>query len=160
MICGGGAWPGRGSTFRPRTQRVLGQLRAEGLRARGPCAYEVRCRLSAVCSAAQTVRDGGRPLPVAGQRAGLPPGRLNTAGSAVPLVPRSAEAVLGMQRRVAPQRRLVPLSQYVFSRSVFLLNVLLDGDPAVYVHTRAEDVNDAAILLQNQADQSHGFARF
>ena len=44
---------------------VLGQLRAEGLRGcepRGPCAYEVRCRLSAVCSAAQTVRDGGRPL--------------------------------------------------------------------------------------------------
>ena len=32
-----------------------------------------------------------------------------------------------------------------------------------HVHTRAEDVNslkDAAILLQNQADQSHGFARF
>ena len=53
---------------------VLGQLRAESLRgckSRCPCAYEVRCRLRAVCSAAQTVRDGGRPLPVAGQGAGL-----------------------------------------------------------------------------------------
>ena len=46
-------------------RRVLGQLRAESLRGcepRGPCAYEVRCRLSAVCSAAQAVRDGGRPV--------------------------------------------------------------------------------------------------
>ena len=66
---------------------VLKQLRAEGLRGcepRGPCAYEVR--LSAVCSAAQTARDGGRPLPVAGQGAGLRVSRqvvLNKAGSAV-----------------------------------------------------------------------------
>ena len=64
--------------------RVLGQLRAESLRGckpRGPC-------LSAVCSAAQAVRDGGRPLPVAGQGAGLGVSRqvvLNKAGSAVPL---------------------------------------------------------------------------
>ena len=98
--------------------RVLGQLRAEGLcgcEPHSPCAYEVRCRLSAVCSAAQTVRDGGRPLPVAGQGAGLGVSRQvvrNKAGSAVRLVPPrqphvlirglcgSAEAVLGMQRRV------------------------------------------------------------
>ena len=62
----------------------------------------------------------------------------------------------------APQRRLVPL---VPTRLLPLcVHSLLDGDPAVvYVDTRAEDVNslkDAAILLQNQADQSHGFARF
>ena len=70
---------------------------------------------STVCSAAQAVRDGGRPLPVAGQGAGLGVSRqvvLNKAGSAVPLVPvrkphilvrgfcGSAEAVLGMQGRV------------------------------------------------------------
>ena len=97
--------------------RVLGQLRVEGLRGckpRGP-PYEVRCRLRAVCSAAQAVRDGGRPLPVAGQGAGLGVSRqvvLNKAGSAVPLVPLrkahvlvrglcgSAEAFLGMQGRV------------------------------------------------------------
>ena len=64
---------------------ILGELRAEGLRGcepRGPCAYEVRCRLSAVCSAAQTVRDGGRPLPVAGQRpaSGSPAGRPQQSG--------------------------------------------------------------------------------
>ena len=51
-------------------------------------------RLRAPCSAAQTVRDGGRPLPVAGQRAGLGVSRqviLNKAGSAVLLViPRSS----------------------------------------------------------------------
>ena len=45
-----------------------------------------------------------------------------------------------------------------------LLDVLLDGDPAVvYVDGRAEDVvflKDAAILLQNHADQRHGLARF
>ena len=68
----------------------------------------------------------------------------------------------------APQRRLVPLVPIrllpLCVHPQVPLNVLLDGDPAVvYVHTRAEDVNflkDAAILLQNQADQSHGFARF
>ena len=68
----------------------------------------------------------------------------------------------------APQRRLVPLVPIrllpLCVHPQVLLNVLLDGDPAVvYVDTRAEDVNslkDAAILLQNQADQSHGFARF
>ena len=65
----------------------------------------------------------------------------------------------------APQRRLVPLVPIPLCvHPQVPLNVLLDGDPAVvYVHTRAEDVNslkDAAILLQNQADQSHGFARF
>ena len=45
-------------------------------------------RSAAVCSAAQAVRDGGRPLPVAGQGAGLGVSRqvvLNKAGSAVPL---------------------------------------------------------------------------
>ena len=79
---------------------VLGQLRAESLRGckpRGPCAYEVRCRLRAVCSAAQAVRDGGRPLPVAGQGAGLGVSRqvvLNKAGSAVPLVPLRQPHVL------------------------------------------------------------------
>ena len=78
--------------------RVPGEVRAEGLRGcepHSPCAYEVRCRLSSVCSAAQTVRDGGRPLPVAGQGAGL--GRqvvLDKAGSAVPLVPPRKAHVL------------------------------------------------------------------
>ena len=37
----------------------------------GSCAHEVRCRLRAVCSAAQTARDGGRALPVVRQRVGL-----------------------------------------------------------------------------------------
>ena len=68
----------------------------------------------------------------------------------------------------APQRRLVPFVPIrllpLCVHPQILLDVLLDGDPAVvYVHTQAEDVNslkDAAILLQNQADQSHGFARF
>ena len=68
----------------------------------------------------------------------------------------------------APQRRLVPLVPIgllpLCVHPQVLLNVLLDGDPAVvYVDTRAEDVNslkDTATLLQNQADQSHGFARF
>ena len=68
----------------------------------------------------------------------------------------------------APQRRLVPLVPIrllpLCVHPQVLLNVLLDGGPAVvYVDTRAEDVNslkDATILLQNQADQSHGFARF
>ena len=97
---------------------VLGQLRAESLRGcepRGPCAYEVRCRLRAVCSAAQAVRDGGRPLPVAGQRAGLGVSRKVVLAEAVSsLVPPrkahvlvrglcgSAEAFLGncLQGRV------------------------------------------------------------
>ena len=68
----------------------------------------------------------------------------------------------------APQRRLVPLVPIgllpLCVHPQVLLDVLLDGDPTVVdVDTRAEDVNslkDAAILLQNQADQSHGFARF
>ena len=67
----------------------------------------------------------------------------------------------------APQRRvpLVPIRLLPLCvHPQVPLNVLLDGDPAVvYVDTRAEDViffKDAAILLQNQADQSHGFARF
>ena len=101
----------------------LGGL-AEGAAALAPTAGEVAGTLAgaaatagAVCSAAQTVRDGGRPLPVAGQGAGLGVSRqvvLNKAGSAVPLVPPrqphvlvrglcgSAEAVLGncLQRRV------------------------------------------------------------
>ena len=111
MICGGGcAWPGRGSTFRRTYLAAPRSL------------YEVRCRLRAVCSAAQTVRDGGRPLPVAGQRAGLGVSRqviLNKAGSAVPLVPPrkahilvrglcgSAEAVL--QRRVLSSKERLPI---------------------------------------------------
>ena len=45
-----------------------------------------------------------------------------------------------------------------------LLDVLLDGDPAVVdVNARAEDVDpfeDASILLQNQTDQCHCLARF
>ena len=77
----------------------------------------MRSAAACVCSAAQTVRDGGRPLPVAGQGAGLGVSCqviLNKAGSAVPLVPPrkahvlvrglcgSAEAFLGncLQRRV------------------------------------------------------------
>ena len=65
----------------------------------------------------------------------------------------------------APQRSLIPIRLLPLCvHPQVLLNVLLDGYPAVvYVDTRAEDVNSfkyAAILLQNQADQSHGFARF
>ena len=81
--------------------RVLGQLRAEGLQGcepHGPSAYEVRWR--AVCSAAQTVRDGGRPLPVAGQGAGLgflpghpqQSGVRRTLGTSCGSRPRDAEA--------------------------------------------------------------------
>ena len=66
----------------------------------------------------------------------------------------------------AAQRRLVPLVPVgllpLGVHPQVPLDVLLDGDPAVvYVDGRAEDVNslkDAAILLQNQADQRHGFA--
>ena len=67
--------------------RVLGQLRAEGLRGckpRGPCTYEVRRRLSAVCSAAQTARDGGRALTVVRQRVGL---RVSSRSSSTKRVP-------------------------------------------------------------------------
>ena len=105
---------------------VLGQLRAEGLRGCEPCcscAYEVRCRLSAVGRAAQTVRDGWRALTVACQGAGLGVSCqvvLDEAGSAVALVPPrqphilvrglggSAEAVLGncLQERVLQRPRV------------------------------------------------------
>ena len=68
----------------------------------------------------------------------------------------------------APQRRLVPvLPVGLLSFGVHpqvLLDILLDGNPAVInVNGWAKDVDSlkhAAILLQNQADQSHGFARF
>ena len=68
----------------------------------------------------------------------------------------------------APQRRLVPLVParlLPFSiHSQVLLDVLLDRNPAVVdVDGRAKDVDpfeDAPVLLQNQADQSHGFPRF
>ena len=66
----------------------------------------------------------------------------------------------------APQRRLVPLVVVgllaLRVHCQVLLDVLLDGDPAVvYVDGRAEDVDflkDATILLQNHADQRHGLA--
>ena len=83
---------------------VLGQLRAESLRgckSRCPCAYEVRCRLRAVCTAAQAVRDGGRPLPVAGQGAGLGVSRqvvLNKAGSSL-VPPRKAHVLVPVALR-------------------------------------------------------------
>ena len=65
----------------------------------------------------------------------------------------------------APQRRLVPLVPIrllpLCVHPQVPLNVLLDGDPAVvYVHEDVNSLKDAATLLQNQADQSHGFARF
>ena len=54
MICGGG--PGPGQHVQAHVlRRILGQLRAEGLRGCKPCgpyAYLVRCRLRAVCSGA------------------------------------------------------------------------------------------------------------
>ena len=65
-----------------------------------------------------------------------------------------------------PQRRLVPL--VVVGPLPFgihpqvLLYVLLDGDPAVVdIDGRTEDIDfleDSAVLLQNHADQRHGFA--
>ena len=66
----------------------------------------------------------------------------------------------------AAQRRLVPLVPVgLFALRVHpqvLLDVLLDGDPAVVdVNAWAEDVDpfeDALILLQNQADQRRGLA--
>ena len=66
------------------------------------------------------------------------------------------------QRRLVP---LVPVRLLPFGvHPQVLLDVLLDGNPAVIdVDGRAKDVDSlkhAAILLQNQADQSHGFARF
>ena len=65
-----------------------------------------------------------------------------------------------------PQRRLVPLvvvGPLPFGvRPQVLLYVLLDGDPAVVdVDGRTEDIDflkDSAVLLQNHADQRHGFA--
>ena len=68
----------------------------------------------------------------------------------------------------APQCRLVPilpvrLLPFGIHPQV-LLDVLLDGNPAVIdADGRAKDVDpfeDAPVLLQNQADQSHGFPRF
>ena len=66
------------------------------------------------------------------------------------------------QRRLVP---LVPVRLLPFGvHPQVLLYVLLDGNPAVIdVDGRAKDVDSlkhAAILLQNQADQSRGFARF
>ena len=65
----------------------------------------------------------------------------------------------------APQRCLVPLIVVglLALRVQFqvLLDVLLDGDPAVVdVHAGAEyiDFLNSAVLLQNHADQRHGFA--
>ena len=50
---------------------VLGELGAEGLHRREPCcscAHKVRCCLRSIGRAAQTARDGGRPLTVVRQR--------------------------------------------------------------------------------------------
>ena len=66
----------------------------------------------------------------------------------------------------APQRCLVPLVVVgLFPLGInpqVLLYVLLDGDPAVVdVDGRTEDIDfleDSAVLLQNHADQRHGFA--
>ena len=68
----------------------------------------------------------------------------------------------------AAQRRLVPvLPVGLLSFGIHpqvLLYVLLDGNPAVIDgNGRTEDVDSlkhAPVLLQNQADQSHGFAGF
>ena len=68
----------------------------------------------------------------------------------------------------APQRRLVPILPvglvFLHVHPQVLLDILLDGNPAVIdVYARTEDVDSlkhAPVLLQNQADQSHGFARF
>ena len=65
-----------------------------------------------------------------------------------------------------PQRRLVPLvvvGPLPFgTHPQILLYVLLDGDPAVVdIDGRTEDIDfleDSAVLLQNRADQRHGFA--
>ena len=101
---------------------VLGQLRAEGLRGckpRGPAPL----RSAAACApSAVLVRDGGRPLPVAGQRRprGLPPGRPQQSGFRRTLHRRvlvrglcgSAEAFLEncLQRRVLQGPRVVVLA--------------------------------------------------
>ena len=66
----------------------------------------------------------------------------------------------------APQRRLVPLvpvGLLLFGiNTQVLLYVLLDGDPAVVdIDGRIEDIDfleDSAVLLQNHANQRHGFA--
>ena len=66
----------------------------------------------------------------------------------------------------APQRCLVPLVVVgLFPLGInaqVLLYVLLDGDPAVVdIDGRTEDIDfleDSAVLLQNHADQRHGFA--
>ena len=65
----------------------------------------------------------------------------------------------------APQRRLVPAGLlFLRVHPKVLLDVLLDGDPAVVdVYTGAEDVyflKNTARLLQNHADQRHSLARF
>ena len=66
----------------------------------------------------------------------------------------------------APQRCLVPLVVVgLFPLGInaqVLLYVLLDGDPTVVdIDGRTEDIDfleDSAVLLQNHADQRHGFA--
>ena len=66
----------------------------------------------------------------------------------------------------APQRRLVPILPvglvFLHVHPQVLLDILLDGNPAVIdVYARTEDADSlkhAPVLLQNQADQSHGFA--
>ena len=65
-----------------------------------------------------------------------------------------------------PQRCLVPLVVVgplpLGINPQVLLYVLLDGDPAVVdIDGRTEDIDfleDSAVLLQNHADQRHGFA--
>ena len=66
----------------------------------------------------------------------------------------------------APQCRLVPILPvglvFLHVHPQVLLDILLDGNPAVIdVYAWTEDVDSlkhAPVLLQNQADQSHGFA--
>ena len=66
----------------------------------------------------------------------------------------------------APQRRLVPVLPvgllFLRVHPQVLLYVLFDGDPAIVnVDTWTEDVDFlkyASILLQDEADQRHGFA--
>ena len=80
------------------------------------------------------------------------------------MVPAKAALLLddAAQRRLVPLVPVGPLALRVHPQ--VLLDVLLDGDPAVVdVNARAKDVDsleDASILLQNQADQRHGLARF
>ena len=121
--------------------RVLGQLRAEGLRGCEPAA-PAPMRSAAACAPSaelRTVHDGEWPLPAAAAPAGSSARYPQQSGSAVPLVPPhqphvvrglcgSAEAVLGLQRRVLQGPRVGVLAGL---HKIVQVEVLLTNEVAL-----------------------------